>query len=1018
MITLKVRIDKSKHTIDCDESDNIMTVKAKIETKTGEQVKKRRLIFMGKSLSDSDKISELGIKNGSILMVTGCENEANAIEIPDPPKKTTGASTSEIHINPNTDVDIIPTNDEIDAELAEAIRMSTEATQQEDADIDSELAAAIELSNETAAQISEETKPTEDYKEDIDFERFNSDNVVIDTDTTEEINKYYSEFNRYVDPQFPPLPKSLYVDPKDAERWVCAKCSGQNLLPPVFQPPTTEAEATRIQAGLDNIRCKVCEVGKPTHVQMVNITNRPSEWLRPGTSCEGCEMIIQAQGIRDVVGVVSRNCTHYIRDDVTNNTVGMQWKVIRQEPRPEDVLQGSLGNCWFGGALGCIAQRTHLVEKLFITKEYNPVGAYVLQLHYAGSWKNMLIDDTFPCSKSWEGRIENNGNTIYFSRGGTLCYAKVRRHQLWVPLVEKASAKLFGSYGALKGGTLGEAMQLMTGYPCEPIPLQLPQHLKERAEKIKQYRTQLLLEGKNPDVELGDVEDYEEDTEEDIIWFKILSAKEAGFIIGVSCACDESEKTRYNEELGLQSPHAYGVLDVREVSYQGKTVRLLQIRNPWGENSVNTWKGNWGKTWPGWTRELKLELGVVNKGNVKMYDEMSIFWIEFSDLKKYFRMVDICRTHPPHWSRVSETGWLPSELGPGQAFEITVYKRTNVDLICWQEKHITRESDTSNIDVGFAVVQLSNVDGSTRCIEFVNPSIQDQCSVEVSLVGGYRYVIVPYSAAMLKAATLGKPLRRVTIVVYSDNHVAIRKIDQSWTDISTSLSRCIAARCKRKRLREDGVFSCTTKSAGGGHLTCVIENSSSSPAVVQVDTNCSNCYTSRFNNSGECVAFIPPKTEAVVMSLAISRQGSYSFQTALLPVESADFAEPATDLHQHVEFLTSSEMVAAVGEPSSEILSFPDANPELFLSAPALPVGEEERTEEELLQEAINMSMDNKVEEDEQLSEEEQLRLALEMSNVEDNIPSAGDTLKPQEDLTEEEEIALALKLSMANEQT
>ena len=106
----------------------------------------------------------------------------------------------------------------------------------------------------------------------------------------------------------------------------------------------------------------------------------------------------------------------------------------------------------FAGALSICAEKPGLIDKLLITKEYNRWGAYHVRLCHAGVWRGILLDDLFPCSKMWEGRIA--GGTIYFSRGGELSYLQSRRRQLWVPLIEKAAAKLFGCYGALNSGIL------------------------------------------------------------------------------------------------------------------------------------------------------------------------------------------------------------------------------------------------------------------------------------------------------------------------------------------------------------------------------------------------------------------------------------------------------------------------------------------------------------------------------------------------------------------------------------
>ena len=52
-----------------------------------------------------------------------------------------------------------------------------------------------------------------------------------------------------------------------------------------------------------------------------------------------------------------------------------------------------------------------------------------MRLCHGGEWRIVTVDDVFPT------------NAIH-----CLAYLKAARRQLWVPLIEKAAAKLHGSY--------------------------------------------------------------------------------------------------------------------------------------------------------------------------------------------------------------------------------------------------------------------------------------------------------------------------------------------------------------------------------------------------------------------------------------------------------------------------------------------------------------------------------------------------------------------------------------------
>lgn len=120
-------------------------------------------------------------------------------------------------------------------------------------------------------------------------------------------------------------------------------------------------------------------------------------------------------------------------------------------------VQGLLGNCWLLCAFFTLVNDENGFRKVFkcrnkslMENENNYEGQISFQLWLGGTWQEVIIDDYLPCRET--------------DKGWCLIYSTCEdTNQFWVPLLEKACAKVYGRYAALNSGRVSEGYMLLTG---------------------------------------------------------------------------------------------------------------------------------------------------------------------------------------------------------------------------------------------------------------------------------------------------------------------------------------------------------------------------------------------------------------------------------------------------------------------------------------------------------------------------------------------------------------------------
>ncbi|CAL8345458.1 unnamed protein product [Merluccius merluccius] len=232
--------------------------------------------------------------------------------------------------------------------------------------------------------------------------------------------------------------------------------------------------------------------------------------------------------------------------------------------------QGLLGDCWFLCACTFLLKNKHLMNKVCPPEQprwgdgmYR--GSFQFLIWQKGRWTTVTIDDRLPCI----------GLTLCFSR----CHSPTA---FWVALLEKAYAKLHGSYESLWAGQVSEALVDLTGGLAERWSLakggsEETEGPGQDSDHVQRRRLDLSL--------LHPVRDH------------------------CALSCSTHSSPGGGGDLGQY--HAMSVtewLDVETVS--GARLRLLRIRNPWGRRGTwMTGEACWSSVDPVLSGELQGRLG-------------------------------------------------------------------------------------------------------------------------------------------------------------------------------------------------------------------------------------------------------------------------------------------------------------------------------------------------------------------------------------------------------------------------
>ncbi|XP_063728962.1 calpain-3-like [Symsagittifera roscoffensis] len=272
--------------------------------------------------------------------------------------------------------------------------------------------------------------------------------------------------------------------------------------------------------------------------------------------------------------------------------------MIKHDMSSADIQQQALGDCWFIATCSALADNPTLLSRV-VSCQHIPLsgseyigGPLTFSFHQNGEWVEVKIDDLLPVRDVGYGKYQ-----LVFSKS-------TQPSEMWVSLLEKAYAKLKGSYEALVGGNATSAWSDLTGGMTEVLLL--------------------------------------EDEDSSKVWKRLrdVTTNHTSFATASCGKLVDGEGPLPEDSIGLVESHAYSVVKCVSFGWMEEKVKLIRLRNPWASFE---YKGPWSDADHIWKKIEFQEIARFLEFQEKPDGE---FFMEFSHFISIFRGVTICTTEP------------------------------------------------------------------------------------------------------------------------------------------------------------------------------------------------------------------------------------------------------------------------------------------------------------------------------------------------------------------------------------
>ena len=328
---------------------------------------------------------------------------------------------------------------------------------------------------------------------------------------------------------------------------------------------------------------------------------------------------------------------------------GEKMELFKDGISPQDIGQGAVGDCWLLASFAAAAEQPLIIQHCFLEKEFQPSGLYHVRLFDgpSQSWRTIAVDHRLP---------KLQGNYLSTAPNGG---------ELWVGLLEKAVAKMRGSYHAMEGGFASFGFEMLTGQPSA-----MYRRIASNDKKTHhwdEYRSAHYASGSrgsNTLIPTGFILPDECNSAGvpsglcTGLWSRLLYWEKNNYLMSAGTPQDANK--------GIVPGHAYSLL----AAYECGGIKLVKLRNPWGKGE---WTGEWSDGDAQWDSHPDMKEKCGYDGTKK---DDGIFFMSFADFIIQYNHLDVIN---PKVDTLPSNNQMAGNIGAACSDQCFTMKRCGLD---------------------------------------------------------------------------------------------------------------------------------------------------------------------------------------------------------------------------------------------------------------------------------------------------------------------------------------------------